>query len=532
MSDGTVNVNFSVDSSGLDKGLSAATQKVKKAAEAQRSAFVITAGDIANFMNKVLSAIPDQINASVRRTNELYDQIKRLGVAAESFQSLRAAADDFGISAGELGNVISTLQVNLGKGTKETQSALKALGLDLNTLKNQDGTIAFEKIATALSHVRNKSDQAALGVTLYGKAYKDAAGFINSDIQGNIKQFEELGLVLSTTQIEAVKSFKNSRDDLGDIFNGFFDKVTAEASPALKDMTDQLINFVKESGGIDVVAKQFANDLVTGIELTISTMKVLIETAGLLKSAFQEVGGGIYSAFDELDQHLENGIFALQKKIGITPKSEREAAERLQVAQAARDNRPTTVTNTSVDLSGIKGGATATVLFKDRLVEAASAISAHTVAIGKFTKKADDAFSVALEAKNGTSEQIERILKGAATKPIAVDENFDAIASSVLERVQNGAKREDVADQLKQLGQLSSANGFDGAQDHSAQKNALNELYKYINNTTGQKVDVQLSLKPTPYAIVEWVNSPDGVKLLSAQQSDQLASDAAAIANN
>lgn len=55
--------------------------------------------------------------------------------------------------------------------------------------------------------------------------------------------------------------------------------------------------------------------------------------------------------------------------------------------------------------------------------------------------------------------------------------------------------------------------GQDSGLNTAGQQYALDELIK-LTESKQQKIDVELTVKPTPYAYIEWSNSPAGKKAI------------------
>jgi hypothetical protein len=166
-------------------------------------------------LKDVAEALPELIAHTVEFGSKLYDMSLKTGASVEGLSALRYVAGQTGVDFESFGTALYKMEVALGSnGAKadELQTHLDKLHLNLTTLKNEKPDQAFIDIMTALEAMPNRADQAATGVAIFGKGFKDMAGLTHESIGEMIQQAKDLGLVMSTDTAAAA-------DAAGDAFD-------------------------------------------------------------------------------------------------------------------------------------------------------------------------------------------------------------------------------------------------------------------------------------------------------------------------
>lgn len=155
---------------------------------------------------KALEAVPELLKHTIDVGNQLYEMSLKTGGSVEQLSALRYVAGQTGIDFESFGTVLFKMQQALGaSGTKadEMQKHLSVLGLDLQTLKNEKPDQAFINIMSALERIPNRADQAAAGMAIFGKTWKEFGGLAQENIKQLIQDADDLGLVMTTKQAAA-----------------------------------------------------------------------------------------------------------------------------------------------------------------------------------------------------------------------------------------------------------------------------------------------------------------------------------------
>jgi len=160
---------------------------------------------IHGFEGAIESAV-DLVSHSIEVGNALFEMSLKTGASVENLSALRYVASQTGIDFDSFGTTLVKMQQALGaSGAKadEMSKTISKLGLDMQTLKNEKPDQAFIDIMSALEEIPNRADQAAAGIAIFGRGFKEMAGLTQESITDLIKEARDLGLVMSTEQAAA-----------------------------------------------------------------------------------------------------------------------------------------------------------------------------------------------------------------------------------------------------------------------------------------------------------------------------------------
>jgi hypothetical protein len=163
-------------------------------------------GGIATAEGVVVGVTAALVTHALHLGDQLYEMSLKTGASVENLSALRFVASQTGIDFESFGNILFKMQQALGaSGTKadEMQKHLDLLHLNLQTLKNEKPDQAFIDIMSALEQIPNRADQAAIGMAVFGKGFKDMAALTQENIKDLIQQANDLGLVMSTSDAAA-----------------------------------------------------------------------------------------------------------------------------------------------------------------------------------------------------------------------------------------------------------------------------------------------------------------------------------------
>lgn len=238
-----------------------------------------------------IAAFPELVEHSIKVGNQLFEMSLKTGASVENLSALRYVASQTGIDFDSFGNTLFKMQQALGaSGAKadEMQQHLGALGLNLQTLKNEKPDQAFIEIMSALEKMPNRADQAAAGMAIFGKGFKEMAGLTQESIGDLLNEAKDLGLVMSTETAAAAHAaeigFKGFSMQLEAVGMG----IAATVIPALVAVTKLVsteFHAAIEKAGHPVI------DLKGSVEAVAITMlewsTVAIDVAQFIDNAFQ-----------------------------------------------------------------------------------------------------------------------------------------------------------------------------------------------------------------------------------------------------
>jgi len=212
---------------------------------AQRLAPILTIGGIAAFGKSVLDT-----------ASEVTDLAAQTGFAAQTLSGIKSTLEENGTSLDAFARSVFIAQKNLGGIDEESDKAAVAiarLGLNVDDLKNASPEEFLKKVGGAMAGIANPTDRAAIGATIFGKAWKEI-GPILGEVAANldklrasgmseadIKKLDDFGDAITklgnTSKILAAGPLAGLADTLMHLFGGATDSLTTAylASKKLKD---------------------------------------------------------------------------------------------------------------------------------------------------------------------------------------------------------------------------------------------------------------------------------------------------------
>lgn len=157
-------------------------------------------------IRSIAEAFPELVEHAIEVGNSIYEMSLKTGASVENLSALRYVASQTGMDFDQFGTVLYKMEQALGStGAKadKLQASLDILGLNLQELKNESPDQAFIDIMSALEAIPNRADQAAIGMQVFGKGFKDMAALTQESITDLIDEANQLGLVMSTDQAAA-----------------------------------------------------------------------------------------------------------------------------------------------------------------------------------------------------------------------------------------------------------------------------------------------------------------------------------------
>lgn len=188
------------------------------------ASFVASIGDAANAMD-AFNDLKDATGASIENISALDEVARRTGGSFETVE----------------GSLIKFNKALADAGENGAGDAIKAIGLDLQSLKQLDPAEALRQTAVALSGFEDNANKARVTQELFGKSLKEAAPFL--------KDLSEQGsLVASTTteQAQAAEDYNKSIYAMTAELENAKREMAAEFLPILTD----IIKSMKGGGGI------------------------------------------------------------------------------------------------------------------------------------------------------------------------------------------------------------------------------------------------------------------------------------------
>lgn len=206
--------------------------------------------------------------------DQMRDMSIRTGVSTEKLSELAYAARSTGADVETLANGMRKLAKSAAEGLNGDSKKGKlfdALGIGKDDLADLDALIP--KIADKFAQLPDGVTKTALAMELFGKSGDQLIEFLNQGSQG-LGDFgaraKELGIVISGDLASKADQFKDTLDDAVLSVKGLGIALAAEVLPTLIDLTNGMMDFIAQAGGVSGVAKT----LVDGFDKVVDAVKL------------------------------------------------------------------------------------------------------------------------------------------------------------------------------------------------------------------------------------------------------------------
>ena len=229
-----IKVKIDADTTGLNKGLAAATEKLTKFGKVAGAAIgVAVVGAAAG-----LAALT---KAAIDNADELSKVSQKMGITVEALSRLQYAAKLSGVELSGLQTGMNALARNMAAGSE----AFTQLGV---AITNSDGTLrssvsVIGDIADRFAGMEDGATKTALALGIFGRAGADLIPLLNGGSAGLAAMAQEadnVGATISGTTAKAAERFNDTLSKIEATMGGVVNKVMAAALPALQSLADTL----------------------------------------------------------------------------------------------------------------------------------------------------------------------------------------------------------------------------------------------------------------------------------------------------
>jgi|GEM_PF-5703468 len=237
---------------------------------------------------------------AIKVADEIGTFSKQTGIATDSLQRLKFAAEQSDASFGTLRAGLKILQRNMGEaasGSKEAADAFARIGLSTSQVASMDVEQVFERIADVMAdEAVPDAQKMSLAMDLMGRSASELLPLLKQGGEG-IRAFgqeaEELGAVMSDETIQATKDFEDNLKAIKTAIFGASSVILKELAPSLKEWTDAVRKRMPE-------AIQWVKDFVKAIRIAAENLRYWGEIAGIAV-------GNVIGGFRDLIKFL--GLF-------------------------------------------------------------------------------------------------------------------------------------------------------------------------------------------------------------------------------
>lgn len=284
---GSLFIDLAANTATFETDIGRAQKLADKQAKAMQKSFQDAAENI--FAAFESFNIADKLTQSIKGSIDAMDQLgksaQKIGIGTQRLSELKYAASlaNVGFDALTLGmekfNVAGTKAAN---GGKEQAAAFQAVGISLKDLKNLSPDEQLNRVADAFAGARDGADKTAIAIALFGKAGADMIPFLNQGSEAIAKASAEAAVfhqVVSDQAAKAADEFNTNLTKLHAAGSGLATLVAGDLMQALKGLTDQFLDYIKDGQNAADISNAIAN-AIKGIIAVALAGKIALKSFG------------------------------------------------------------------------------------------------------------------------------------------------------------------------------------------------------------------------------------------------------------
>lgn len=261
-------------------------------------------GALLNIGVRAATALPRLVENSIKTAEGFHEMSQRTGVATEALSALAFGAKQSGTSIEGLETGLRFLNKNMvagAEGGKAQSAAFKSLGISVTDAagKMRPAEEVLSDIAARFAGLPDGAQKSALALQIFGKSGTALIPLLNEGAVGLMrwrKEAEQLGLIIDSKTAKSADAFGDNLEKLKGAIEGIGLKLAAALLPNLERLTNGLIDFAKNSEGVQRVADSFKflfQEIASGGVIAIGVMKQVLLGWQVLLEASAHVSRGI-----------------------------------------------------------------------------------------------------------------------------------------------------------------------------------------------------------------------------------------------
>lgn len=396
-------------------------------------------------------------------TNDLVDTSTKTGIAADTLQGLKIAAEGSGLAFEQFIGPLQRLQfhmVEANKGSKGATKLFADMGIQVKDTNGElkDADSLFREMMESLGDMESDLERNALLMRTFGKS---GAMFAQSGVVGSMDEFvslgREFGVDVGPEAVKQAADFQRAMADLKTVGTG-----------AMED----ILLTITDSNGLSAALDQVTASVITMKELFLTTFKVIsipIQSAIHQVSALQlALSGDLDGAGAEIKMSFENAGDAISDIANLVGNVERQLVTLRKARNAIRGDTTKKDDPGTDDDSGKKQADEETKAVK-KLVDVRED---DLDVIGKIINARSKLFGMSVESYEGELDGEQKLKK-------SYEQRLEMIDDLVLAEVEGINAR---ADELRN----ALNDGTIGEEEYMNRRMAMVEELKTLHGEAGQ----------------------------------------------
>jgi hypothetical protein len=229
------------------------------------------------------------INEGIRRLDELGNRAIRLNVDPTSLLVLERAAVFADTSIQDLEKATVTLVKSIQAGADGSQKQIELfekLGTTAQELMAMSLPEQLQAISQGMAGIENTTEKTAVAFQVFGKSGRNMLQLMADDgaiLAQSLAEVQQYGGVFTSGELARVGATNDAWDRLLLTFNGVFNRIAVDMSPALERLFLNLSDAIKPGTALNMVLIQMG-------QAATLTVNVIAELAGFVTFLSQESG--------------------------------------------------------------------------------------------------------------------------------------------------------------------------------------------------------------------------------------------------
>jgi len=264
----------------------------------------------------ITSAATDIVNFA----GELTDLSAKTGIGTTALQELKYAGSQVGVELETITGAVTKMQDSIAGGNASAVSALKALGINFDTIKKQSPEDQFKTIAAKVAEIEDPAARVKLAMDLFGKSGAEMLPLMTKEFIGLTEKANTLGIVMDEETVAAMDTLGDTTGDLMAVGQALIGKVLTPMLPLLTMIANGAMMLADGIGdGLGMIPDMFRLIALGGVDVLRSMLGVASGVANLMPSLSEKLGltKGIAAANAFLT-NTENSLNASLAKTGET----------------------------------------------------------------------------------------------------------------------------------------------------------------------------------------------------------------------
>jgi hypothetical protein len=279
---GHLNVNVNAKTSAFSKKMKGVRATIGRLAKGFGGMALKVAKFAAVLGGIAVAAIIALTKKGLAAVDTMAKLAQTIGSSVESIQVLRHMATLGGVSIEKMDKSILKMSRSIGEvavfGIGEAADAFRELGISATELQKLSPEHQFGVIADALNKVSDAGEAGILAYKIFGRSGQELIVTMkegSAGIDAMAQKLNDLGVIIGDKQAQMVEKANDAWADIGLVWQGLQNQLAVEFAPALTMIANKIVKFIKDSGGMGVVAEYIAKAFFYAGAAVLDTIRIV-----------------------------------------------------------------------------------------------------------------------------------------------------------------------------------------------------------------------------------------------------------------